>query len=166
MIRRHPVLSMTASRGVREDAAPAGLIAWRELAGLVIGWDVLADSPALAARLASGGYAAGARGRLNIEFTGAGVAAWLSVGREGAGPARFDVVSALAPGSVYRSGADGEVLHIEAAGVLTAVVSLGSAGEPRVMYARTPLLLALGIGAGAVDRPTAAWGDGRERSEA
>jgi len=58
----------------------------------------------------------------------------------------------LAAAPVVTSTAEG-LRHIDAPGVVAMTLTVGADGEPLVVYARTPLLEAVGVPGGCVERP-------------
>jgi hypothetical protein len=122
--------------------------------GLALWWEVLADAPGLEAMLTGGATPTTVRIVLFIE--GSIARAFLEFRRgEHAPPETITLGDAL-PVTMDAIRSE-ELVHLEIPGVLRASVLAGPGAEPRVVYARTTLLEALGLRGGMYDRPGAAW---------
>lgn len=121
---------------------------------MAIWWEVLADAPALEAILPAG--AAPTKARVVLRIEGSVARAFLEFRRGEHAPPETVMLGDALPVTMDAIAND-ELMHLEVPGALRASVLAVPGAEPRVVYARTTLLGALGLRGGTYDRPGAAW---------
>lgn len=133
------------------------------LESLTLSWEILPDVPGIASFIPPA--ATLTQARLVMVFGGHTVGAFLELTLKGVPtPTRSPLLNSRTPATLSLEQGGGaaaqgglHLVHIHAAGVLTATIDAGQDRTPRVLYARTPLLMSLGVPGGAYDRPAAGW---------
>jgi hypothetical protein len=92
--------------------------------------------------------------RVVVRMEGRSARASVEFRRSGGPDAETIEIGGALPVAVQAADADG-LLHVEIPRVLRAAVLVGSVDPPRVVYAWTTLMAALGLRGGTYDRPDA-----------